>query len=281
MSELVETLPQRPSGGKHVLVSGAHPVAAPVRSHLGTKDSNIAHRLPSNSASPGPVAHHGKAHAILELRQQVLRCRKCPGIGRARLNVVFGTGNINAELMIVGEEPTLADERRGVPFSGKDGLFLIEALKALGMPPELVYLTTVLKCRSARAKHSASTNGEFVYELYRQCAPYLHRQIEIIKPKVILALGPAALEGMFGVRAVHISKARGQWFEWNGVPVMATYAPEHVANSHSAVVRKHFASDLFKVLERLGHSLPRQHRAYVKKCLLDGPGCSCVSARGA
>lgn len=274
MSELVEILP------KHL--AGARVTATYGRTHAGMKDViGLAHQPSHNSPSPGSVSHHGKAHAILELRQQVLRCKKCPGISRTRLNVVFGTGNINAELMIVGEEPTLADERRGVPFSGKNGLFFTEALKVLGLPPELVYLTTVLKCRSSRAKPPASTNGEFVYELYRQCVPYLHRQIEIIRPKVILALGPGALEGLFGVRAVHISKARGQWFEWNGVPVMATYAPEHVANSNSTVIRKHFATDLFKVLERLGHSLPRQHRVYVKKCLLEGPGCPGAPTAGA
>jgi len=217
------------------------------------------------------IIANGKTPALEELRQAISICKKCnPKCGKKRPGRIFGFGNINAELMIIGEFPSPEDTRNQQPFSGWQGQILRQLLRIGGMPPELAYLTTAIKCNpSAFGKNSETNHGSPVAKCGINCCEFLHKQIKTIRPSVILALGPIALETLLGIKGVNISKARGQWYEWNGIPVMTTYSINQVLNSTCEATRKNFADDLVKTLQKLGLTLVRCQRAMIKKQLIE------------
>ncbi|MCS7338427.1 MAG: uracil-DNA glycosylase [Verrucomicrobiae bacterium] len=203
-----------------------------------------------------------KAAAFAELRQRVLVCTKCPHLAASRKNVVFGVGNINAELMFVGEAPGVEEDEQGEPFVGRAGELLTKIIQTMGLRREDVYICNVLKCRPDTPGQPTGNRKPTTEEM-RTCLPYLIEQIELIRPKVIVALGATAMEGLFG-KPVQITKIRGQWHEYRGIPVMPTYHPAYLLRNQAVTEKRKVWEDMLAVMEKLGLPISDKQRNYFR-----------------
>jgi DNA polymerase len=182
--------------------------------------------------------------AFLALRDEALACTKC-GLHRTRTQVVFGVGTPRAALMFVGEAPGADEDARGEPFVGRAGQLLTRTLAELGVQRTEVYIGNILKCRPPDNRKPEP--GESA-----QCFPFLRRQIEIIRPKVLCALGAVAAQGLLG-STDSISRIRGQFFDFpwiRGLRVFPTFHPAYLLRSPWEMPK--FKQDLRRVLAELG-----------------------------
>lgn len=210
--------------------------------------------------SPTPADPAGKCAAIESLRQPVLACRKCAHLAQSRRNVVFGVGNPAARLMFVGEAPGADEDEQGEPFVGKAGQLLTKIIQTMGLKREEVYIANILKCRPDTPGQVIGNRKPTPSEM-ATCLPYLLEQIKIIGPEVIVALGGTAVEGLFG-RGDGITKMRGKWLEFMGVPVMPTYHPAYLLRNQSMREKRKVWEDMLQVMERLGLPITEKHRSY-------------------
>lgn len=194
------------------------------------------------------------------LRDAALKCIKCPHLVASRTQVVFGVGNPHAELMFVGEAPGADEDIAGEPFVGKAGQLLTKIIQAMGFTREDVYIANVLKCRPDMPA-GASGNRKPRPEEMSTCLPWLEKQIELIQPRVMVALGATALEGLLGATAP-VSKMRGRWLEFRGIPVMATYHPAYLLRNQSISEKRKVWEDMLKVLERMDKPITEKQRRF-------------------
>ena len=201
----------------------------------------------------------GKAAAIAALREQVLTCVKCAHLAKARKNVVFGVGNIDAELMFVGEAPGADEDAQGEPFVGAAGQLLTKIIQAMGLTRQKVYIANILKCRPD-TPGQAYGNRKPTPEEMQTCIPYLEAQIDLIKPKVMVALGGTATEGLLGLGG--IMKLRGNWQTYRGIPVMPTYHPSYLLRNQAPPEKRRVWEDMMQVMEKLGMPISEKQRGY-------------------
>jgi uracil-DNA glycosylase len=214
-------------------------------------------RAPSPPQSfPGPAANQ----TLETLREAALVCVKCPHLVRSRTQVVFGVGNPTAELMFVGEAPGAEEDARGEPFVGRAGQLLTKIIEAMGFRRADVYIANVLKCRPDMPV-GLSGNRKPKPEEMRTCLPWLEKQIESIKPCVMVALGATAVEGLFGATTA-VSRARGRWLNFRGIPVMTTYHPAYLLRNASISEKRKVWEDMLQVLERLGKPISDKQRRF-------------------
>ncbi|HIC97690.1 MAG TPA: uracil-DNA glycosylase [Aquificaceae bacterium] len=155
------------------------------------------------------------ANELEKIAAEIVTCVKCP-LHKNRANAVPGEGNPRAEVMLIGEAPGAEEDKQGRPFVGAAGRLLNEALEKAGFSREEVFITNIVKCRPPRNR--VPTEDE-----RRACLPYLHRQLEVIKPKIICLLGRTPLETLIGPYS--ISKMRGRTIEKDGWLFFLTYHP--------------------------------------------------------
>lgn len=155
------------------------------------------------------------------LRSSVAGCTQCP-LHESRTQTVFGVGSESADWMVVGEAPGAEEDRLGEPFVGRAGHLLDEMLKALGQSRDTVYIANILKCRPPN-------NRDPRPEEAARCAPYLQRQIELLGPRIILAVGRVAAQNLLATDAT-IGRLRGRIFHYGDgqVPVVVTYHPAYL-----------------------------------------------------
>jgi DNA polymerase len=178
----------------------------------------------------------------------------------ARKNVVFGVGDINAQLMFIGEAPGADEDTQGEPFVGKAGQLLTRIIQTMGLSRESVYIGNILKCRP-NTPGQASGNRKPTPEEMQTCIPYLHEQIDLIRPRVIVALGGTAVEGLLG-KTIGITKLRGQWRTYRGIPLMPTYHPAYLLRNQSLSEKRRVWEDMLQVMERLGLPISQKQRDY-------------------
>jgi uracil-DNA glycosylase family 4 len=183
--------------------------------------------------------------AAIEARAKT--CTKCAELSRCRHSVVFGTGNLRAELMFIGEAPGADEDTQGEPFVGRAGQLLTKILDAMGYRREEVYITNILKCRPPQNR------TPFPDEV-TNCLPYVLSQIELIQPKVIVALGATALRALLDVQ-LGITKMRGHWYTFRDIPIMPTFHPAYLLRNPAA--KREVWDDMKSVLEKLGRQVPR------------------------
>jgi len=160
-----------------------------------------------------------KIAALKKLDEQVKECTKCE-LCKNRTNVVFGVGNPDADLMFVGEAPGYYEDVQGEPFVGKAGQLLTKIIESIGMKRGDVYIANILKCRPPDNRNPSA--NEIV-----MCSPHLIRQIEIIRPKIICALGTFAAQTLLDTKET-IGKLRGRFFEYQSTKFLATYHPAYL-----------------------------------------------------
>ena len=157
-----------------------------------------------------------KFETLDDIMRAVQNCQKCP-LCETRTNIVFGAGNENANLVFVGEAPGADEDKQGKPFIGKAGQKLTQIINAIRLSRDEVYIANVLKCRPPNNRNPLPNEIE-------ACEPYLIAQLEIIKPKVICALGTFAAQTLLRTNQP-ISKLRGRFHTYQGIRLMPTYHP--------------------------------------------------------
>lgn len=151
-----------------------------------------------------------------ELESKINTCIKCE-LGKTRTNFVFGVGNPNADIMFIGEAPGGEEDLQGIPFVGRAGQLLTKLLKVVGIERKDVYICNILKCRPPNNRKPLPSEIEM-------CKPYLIKQIELVQPKVIVALGATAVEGLLNIKK-KMGELRGSILSFNKIPVIVTYHP--------------------------------------------------------
>ncbi|HIL69810.1 MAG TPA: uracil-DNA glycosylase [Verrucomicrobia bacterium] len=202
---------------------------------------------------------------IAALRVKALSCRKCPNLVRARKNVVFGVGDIHADLMFIGEAPGADEDRMGEPFVGKAGQILTKIIGAMGFSRQTVYIANVLKCRPDTPDKPYG-NRKPTQEEMHTCLPYLNAQIDLIQPKVVVALGATALQGLLGTTS-GISRLRGKFQDFKSISLMPTFHPSYVLRAESnpteaAVIKRQVWEDMLQVMEHLNCPISAKQRGY-------------------
>jgi DNA polymerase len=204
-----------------------------------------------------------KAAAFAALRERVMVCVKCAHLAASRKNVVFGVGNIDAQLMFVGEAPGADEDAQGEPFVGAAGQLLTKIIQATGLSRSDVYIANILKCRPDTPGQT-SGNRKPTPEEMQTCIPYLHEQIDLIRPKVIVALGATAVEGLLG-KTIGIMKLRGNWQTYRGTPLMPTFHPAYLLRNQAMSEKRKVWEDMLAVMEKLEMPISDKQRKYFLK----------------
>ncbi|UCE89753.1 MAG: uracil-DNA glycosylase [Pseudomonadota bacterium] len=197
------------------------------REHVSTSDTEAAvGEVPSVVAASGMPMPAGDVATLdwAALEARVAGCTLCE-LHRSRTQTVFGVGNRAADWLVIGEAPGADEDRQGEPFVGRAGQLLNEMLRAVGMSREQVFIANILKCRPPR-------NRDPRPEEEAACTPYLYRQIELLQPKLVLALGRIAAQRLLGTDA-SLSRLRGSVHTHaaTGTPVVVTYHPAYLLRS--------------------------------------------------
>jgi uracil-DNA glycosylase family 4 len=201
-----------------------------------------------------------KAQSLGSVRERVCGCTKCAHLASSRTQTVFGVGNPDAEIMFIGEAPGADEDQQGEPFVGRAGQLLTKIIKAMGFAREDVYIANILKCRPDMPAGSFGNRAPTPAEM-QMCRPYLIEQIDIIQPKVLVALGAVAVEGLLGARGT-MRELRGRWHSYNGTPLMITYHPAYLLRNQSPSEKRKVWEDMLQVLERLEKPISEKQRNY-------------------
>ncbi len=255
--------PQRQPGFKTERAAGAPASVTPQPATTRPPPMASAPRVPAPTPPAPPKVHAtdpAKAAAFADLRERVLACTKCAHLVAARRNVVFGVGNLDAELMFVGEAPGADEDVQGEPFVGKAGQLLTKIIQTMGLSRDSVYIANILKCRPDTPGQAAG-NRKPTPEEMQTCIPYLHEQIDLIKPKVIVALGATAVEGLLG-KTMGITRLRGNWRVYRGIPLMPTYHPAYLLRNQAMSEKRRVWEDMLEVMEKLGMPISQKQRNY-------------------
>lgn len=173
-------------------------------------------KSPLRANRPYPNEPWVSATTVDDLNNQICTCLKCP-LGKTRTNFVFGVGNPHADVVVVGEAPGADEDAQGEPFVGRAGQLLNKILDAIQFKREEVFICNILKCRPPN-------NRDPLPEEIELCEPYLWKQLEIIKPKMILCLGRIAGQALLKTNDT-LTALRGKFFDYRGIHLMVTYHP--------------------------------------------------------
>ena len=214
----------------------------------------------SGKAAARPVTNTSKAEQLAAMRGAILECTNCSHLAKSRTQVVFGVGDPDAELMFVGEAPGEDEDLQGEPFVGKAGQLLTKIIETMGFARSEVYIANVLKCRPDMPPGMPGNRKPKPAEM-QTCLPYLRQQIDIIQPRVIVALGATAMEGLLGTTE-SMSRLRGRWHDFQGTPLMATYHPAYLLRNQALSEKRKVWEDMLLVLERLGRPISEKQRGF-------------------
>ena len=190
----------------------------------------------------GPRVENDTLERIREDIGDCKRCRLC----QQRNKIVFGSGSARADLVFVGEGPGRDEDIQGLPFVGRAGKLLTQMIEAMGLKREDVYICNVVKCRPPENRAPEPDEMD-------TCSPFLYRQLAVIQPKAVVCLGAIAFQALYGTKQ-SISRLRGQWLEFRGIPMIATYHPAYLLRNPNA--KGEVWEDLKKVMAHLGLKVP-------------------------
>lgn len=156
-----------------------------------------------------PLSREEKLAKMAALREELLKCEKCPHLASSRRNAVFGVGDVDSPLLFIGEAPGADEDIEGEPFVGRAGQLLMKIIGAMGLSREKVFIANILKCRPDTPGQSSGNRPPTPQEM-QICYPWLVKQIEIIQPRVIVALGATAINALLA-QTLPISRIRGKF----------------------------------------------------------------------
>jgi len=213
---------------------------------------------PPPSVVPAPVSLEDRATALGHLTERIAVCTACP-LHRTRTRTVPGQGSTHPDILFIGEGPGGEEDRQGIPFVGRSGALLTRLITRMGYTREEVFIGNIVKCRPtvdmAMQKDRAPSADEIA-----ACLPYLKEQVALLQPKVIVTLGNVALEGLFGIKG--ITRLRGEWLEFEGIPTMPTYHPSYLLRQGGEDKKAFWEvwEDMVQVLDRLGRKPPPREK---------------------
>jgi DNA polymerase len=188
-----------------------------------TPESIPAENMPPAKTKPTaatpPPAIGDKPSALKLIREDIGDCTRCR-LHKGRTNLVFGVGNVNADLMFVGEGPGADEDAQGEPFVGRAGQLLNNMISAMGLKREEVYIANVVKCRPPSNRTPEKDECD-------TCSPFLMRQVDVIKPRVIVALGAVAAKNLLAVND-SMANLRGRWYDFRDSKLLVTYHPAYL-----------------------------------------------------
>lgn len=182
---------------------------------------------------------------LLRIIQDIGDCRRCR-LHNGRHKIVFGDGSESAKLVLVGEGPGADEDAQGIPFVGRAGQLLTQMIEGTaareGIPLKRadVYICNVVKCRPPENRTPEPDEMEI-------CGQFLFRQLNTLRPRAVVALGGTAARGLLG-RTDGVTRLRGQWHKWNGLPVMVTYHPSYLLRGYNQAAKREAWEDLKKAL---------------------------------
>ena len=176
-----------------------------------------------------------------ELYEEIADCPNC-ALARTRTQTVPGSGPASAEIMFIGEAPGAREDEQGLPFVGPAGRFLDELLASVGLSRESVYICNVVKCRPPKNRDPEGDEIE-------SCLPFLKRQLNLIQPDVICALGRVAAQALLG-KEFRITRERGKWQSFMDIPMMPTFHPAYLLRNPSA--KREVWEDIQEIMRHLG-----------------------------
>ncbi len=191
-----------------------------------------------------------KPAALTLIREDIGDCTRCR-LHSGRTKLVFGVGNVNADIMFVGEGPGADEDQQGEPFVGRAGQLLNNMISAMGIKREDVYIANVVKCRPPGNRTPEKDECD-------TCSPFLMRQIDVIRPKVIVALGAVAAKNLLAIND-SMANLRGQWYDFRGSKLAVTYHPAYLLRDPRQ--KKEAWKDLQMVMKFLGMQPPAKPAA--------------------
>lgn len=199
---------------------------------------------PSDAAAgpaPGPsLAAPGRAEQLAALGARAAGCTAC-SLAHGRNRVVFGSGPVDAGLMVIGEGPGAEEDRRGLPFVGRAGELLTKILQAIGLDRDQVYIANIVKCRPPGNREPEAAE-------VAACIGYLESQIALVRPAILVALGKTAAQTLLGTTGT-MAELRGPWYDFHGVPLKVTYHPAALLRNPS--LKRPTWEDMQQVRDRL------------------------------
>src|SRR6266567_882457 len=209
-----------------------------------------AETLPESEPSlPSSIsAAQDKPAALTVIREDIGDCTRCR-LHKGRTKLVFGVGNVNADIMFVGEGPGADEDAKGEPFVGRAGQLLNNMISAMGIKREEVYIANIVKCRPPGNRTPEKDECD-------TCSPFLMRQIEVVKPKVIVALGAVAAKNLLAIND-SMANLRGRWYDFRGSKLLVTYHPAYLLRDPRQ--KKEAWKDLQMVMKYLGLKGPAKN----------------------
>jgi len=185
--------------------------------------------------------------ALKDFENNISSCLKC-ALGKTRINFVFGEGSNQARLMFIGEAPGRDEDKLGRPFIGRAGQLLTKIIESIGIKREDVFIANIIKCRPPENRNPLPSE-------IAACSPYLLKQIELIKPKVICALGKFSAQTLLKSETP-ISRLRGKFYDYHGIKLMPTYHPAYLLRNSSG--KKDVWEDMLMIAKELGLTIPNR-----------------------
>jgi DNA polymerase len=190
--------------------------------------------------------------ALQQLAQEVRACTRCPELCSTRTQTVFGQGEPGVELCFVGEAPGEDEDRQGLPFVGAAGQLLNKIIAACGLKREEVYIMNMLRCRPPRNRTPLPNE-------VANCRGFLERQIDLVRPKFICALGGCAATNLLQ-STLSLGRLRGRFHEYRGIPVLVTYHPAFLLPHRSPEKKREVWDDMKMLMQRMGRTIPEPKR---------------------
>jgi uracil-DNA glycosylase len=205
--------------------------------------AEVSHMSQKRTDDRSPANGRNKKEPALKLlREEIGDCKRCK-LSAKRKNIVFGEGNPDARLMFIGEAPGAEEDLQGRPFVGDAGMVLTRLINKMGFRREDVYIANIVKCRPPLNRDPEPDEAE-------TCRGFVERQIEIIRPEVIMSLGRVATMNLTGDMKLKITAVRGKLFSYKGIPVMPTFHPAYLIRNPKD--KWLTWNDAQKVMEKLG-----------------------------
>ncbi len=222
------------------LNAGDTPAAAPAVKPSAVKKAPVS----AAAAKPGPA----DGDTLESIAAEIAACTTCV-LHEGRTNTVPGQGNPNRpDILFIGEAPGAEEDKQGIPFVGRSGQLLTKMIEAMGYTRDTVFIANINKCRPP--DNRAPTPAEMDV-----CLPFLKRQIAVLQPKVIVAMGATAVNGLIDLpKSMGITKVRGQWQTFEGIDLMPTFHPAYMLRNPN--MKRPVWEDLKAVLARLGKTVP-------------------------
>lgn len=255
-------------GGATGEVRSSAPVAAPSPSKVPQPvmaDSNQSAGPSAPVESPSGISVVGATarEKMDSLRAQAQNWQPARSLGSFRDTMVFSTGNLEADIMLIGEAPGFDEERLGEPFAGRAGQKLDAILKAMGTERKQTYISNIVKFRPKMANQTTSNRKPTPQEL-KAWLPFIEEEVKVVAPKVLVALGGTAAQALLACE-LSVARMRGEFHRFQGVPLRVTYHPSYILHEGVTPEKRMLWEDMLSIMELLNMPISEKQRGYFSK----------------